>query len=227
MKIAALFVLLFVSAVQFCSAQTDSTTISNSWIPKELRSDVLFLEKYSEISVDESKDIVKSNFSPKKRDEYLENIYGYNLVFRRKINSEIQTIIDEYELPNLSVSSTRDIRENLENNIRFVLKADYSAADLIKGKPYDPDVYIYDQQEDIRYQSFWGLEACLKSLKSYNWFAQNRITDEMPQSEIDSYVERNIPDEPRPRRRMRRSTKVGLVAILGYAALFIINALTE
>lgn len=225
MKIAVLFALIVVSAVQLCSAQTVSTTDSSSWIPKELKNELLYLEKYSEISTEESVEIIKYAGGSESRDEYLENIYLYNLVWRRKINSGIQAVIDNYELSNLSVSTTRDIRENLNNNIRFILKAEYSSKELVKGKSYSPRFYIYDQREDIRYLSYPSLEAFLKSYKSFNWYADNRITAETTQETIDDYIERNIPNERKP--LMSKSTRTTILGSMVFVGVMILGYIAE
>ncbi len=222
MKIAVLFALIAVSAVKLCSAQT----VSSSWIPKELKNELLYLEKYSEISTEESVEIIKyAGGGSESRDEYLENIYLYNLVWRRKINSGIQAVIDKYELSTLSVSTTRDIRENLNNNIRFILKAEYSSEELVKGKSYSPRFYIYDQQDDIRYLSYPSLEAFLKSYKSYNWYADNRITAETSQETIDDYIERNIPNERKP--LMSKSTRTTILGSMVFVGLAILGYIAE
>ena len=169
-------------------AQKDSINKSSSWVPKELKGEVLYVEKYSEVTVDESIEIVNGAISEKTSDKLLDNIYSYNVVFRRKINNEIQTVFNDYELGNIATASTRDIRENLKDDIRFILKAEYSAEDLIRDKSYNARYYIYDQETKTRYKSFWSLEATLKSLKSFNWYANNRITDDTAQASVDDYM---------------------------------------
>ena len=224
MKSLLSILIVVLSAANFCLAQKQTTT-SLSWIPKEMKGEMVFVEKYSEITRVESNDIVNIRTVKGKRDECLANINSYNLVFRRKINYEIETVFDKHKLDNIKTLSTRDISENLDNNIRFVLKAEFSSEDLVKGGDYSPKYYLYDQEKGIRYKSFTNLEIMLKSLKSYNWYAENRITDETTQAKIDDYVERNMPSEPR--QLMSRSTKAQILAALGFAGIFAINAVIE
>lgn len=213
-------------------AQTDSTELSTSFIPKEIKGELLYVEKYSQLSPSESIYVANVERGKATRDECIENIYFYNLVFRRKINAEIAKVFDKHnKLDNIQVASTRDINENIENNIRFVLKAEYSAKDLVKDIVYSPEYYIYDQLEDIRYASFWSLDATLETLESFKWYSNNRIADDTQQATVDDYVSKRIPDKPKPKRqrvsRMPRSSKILLGGVLTLGVLAIINAIFE
>lgn len=138
-------------------------------------------------------------------------------MFRRKINTEIKTVFDKYKLPNIEIASTRDIEENLDSTIRFILKAEFTTQDLVKGYEYNPSYYIYDQYLDIRYSSFANLDVTLEALESFNWFTENRVTEETSQIVIDEYVERNLPKERKP--LMSKSTRNVIWAVLGTIAL--------
>ncbi|MCJ8289044.1 MAG: hypothetical protein HRT58_06475 [Crocinitomicaceae bacterium] len=221
MRCIICLLIILLSAVNLCLAQTDSTTTSSSLIPKEMKGELLHVEKYSELSSDESSEIVNVRTVKSERDECLENIYAYNLVFRRKMNNEIESIFDSYKLGNINLVSTRDIKENLDNNIRFILKAQFSAEDMVKGDNYSPYYYIYDQDKDIKYKSFRSLEVFLESLESFNWYAANRITDETSQRAVDDYIERNLPNEQKP--IMSKSTRNVILGTLAFVGLNILS----
>lgn len=227
MKIIFITWIVLFTLCNSCYSQTTSPELeetSNSKstiktrIPKELIGNVLYFEKYSEIGHEQAVQIIESDSY--NRDGRLENIFEFNLVFRRKMNSQIEAVINNSHIENMVVLSSRDIKEDLNNEIRFILKSEFSEKDIVSGKLYNPEYYIYDQLTGISYETYPGLETFLASYKSFLWYADNRVKADTPQTAIDKYIDQNLPNERKP--LMSPSTRRIILAVLGSVGIYIL-----
>lgn len=205
-----------------------------SLVPIELYGEKIYLEKLSEISLEESIKFIEPYDSTEK-DEVIKRIHLYNLVLRKKINQEINKQTSNIEVKNLKVYHQRSLNELKPDSVRFVLKCDISPQEFVQSSEGTSEYYIYDTKSEKEYAPFYNLEVALKTLKAFQMLDANE--DDFSQEKVDIYTRSQLPAEPRIRPKhylskedlklRRKRLLIKTVVILFIPVAFVIKAVIE